>query len=118
MLGALPTAMLRGRSIAVLLNLSAMSLDVTIVTPDGEFNALSSPQYVTLLKNPAKVSLKRLPHIIYHAVSFWPVGEFDIVFKLPEATDTISLAIETTGEPLTSPEDAKAKLLTLFSSLV
>ena len=118
MLGALPKPMLLRLSTAVLLNLFAMCLDVTIVTPDGEFTPLSSPVYATLLKSPDKVSLKRLPHIIYHAVSFWPVGEFDIVFKLPEAAETISLAMETTGEPLNSPADAKAKLLTLFSSLV
>lgn len=92
-------------------------IDVHLVTSSGDdFHV--SPFYVTIIKNAAKVSLKRLPHIVYHAVKFWPVGEFDIVIKLPEATDTISVAIETTGEPLTSPEDAKAKLLTLFSGAV
>lgn len=93
------------------------ALDVHLVTSSGD-ECYVSPFYVTIIKNAAKVSLKRLPHIIYHSVRFWPVGEFDIVIKLPEATDTISVAIETTGEPLTSPEDAKAKLLTLFSGLV
>jgi len=94
------------------------AIDVHLVTTSGDNDYHVSPYYVTAIKNASKVSLNRLPHIIYHAVKFWPVGEFDIIFKLPEATDTISLAIETTGEPLTSPEDAKAKLLTLFSSLV
>lgn len=92
-------------------------LDVHLVTSSGDEYHVS-PYYVTGIQNAAKVSLKRLPHIVYHSVKFWPVGEFDIIIKLPEATDTISVAIETTGEPLTSPEDAKAKLLQVFSGLV
>lgn len=92
-------------------------IDVHLVTEVGD-ECHVSPYYVTILKNAAKVSLKRLPHIVYHAVKFWPVGEFDIIIKLPEATDPISVAIETSGEPLTSPEDAKAKLIQLFSGLV
>lgn len=92
-------------------------IDVHLVTTSGDEYHVS-PFYVTILKNAAKVSLKRLPHIVYHAVKFWPVGEFDILIKLPEATDTISVAIETSGEPLTSPEDAKAKLIQVFSGLV
>lgn len=93
-------------------------INVHLVTSSGDQEFLVSPYYVTGIKNSAKVRLNRLPHIIYHSVAFWPVGEFDIVFKLPEATETISLAIETSGEPLTSSDDAKSRLLQFFSGLV